>query len=117
MIYCDPLFEVVIAHWVPLFLHLFNISFPSISIGFYCPEGSEVPTPCPANTIRDVPGAVTREECLPCPPGNWCKAGWNLGVNSEWREWELLFRGVVCTPESSEAGFDTRYCIVEQPWQ
>ncbi|OPJ68136.1 hypothetical protein AV530_013665 [Patagioenas fasciata monilis] len=43
--------------------------------GFYCPEGSEVPTPCPANTIRDVPGAVTREECLPCPPGNWCKAG------------------------------------------
>ncbi|KAM8989363.1 uncharacterized protein PRD47_016786 [Ara ararauna] len=43
--------------------------------GFYCLEGSEVPTPCPANTIRDVPGAVEREDCLSCPPGHWCKAG------------------------------------------
>ncbi|KAM7082943.1 uncharacterized protein J5F26_014046 [Ciconia maguari] len=43
--------------------------------GFYCLEGSEVPIPCPANTIRDVPGAVKREDCLPCPPGHWCKAG------------------------------------------
>ncbi|KAJ7413425.1 hypothetical protein BTVI_43603 [Pitangus sulphuratus] len=43
--------------------------------GFYCLEGSEVPTPCPANTLRDLPGAVRREDCLPCPPGHWCKAG------------------------------------------
>nr|XP_038023625.1 uncharacterized protein LOC101804044 [Anas platyrhynchos] len=43
--------------------------------GFYCLEGSEVPTPCPSNTIRDVPGAGRKEDCLPCPPGRWCKAG------------------------------------------
>ncbi|XP_050179054.1 multiple epidermal growth factor-like domains protein 6 isoform X3 [Myiozetetes cayanensis] len=43
--------------------------------GFYCLEGSEVPTPCPANTLRDLPGAVRREDCLPCPLGHWCKAG------------------------------------------
>ncbi|XP_027743859.1 uncharacterized protein LOC114059519 [Empidonax traillii] len=43
--------------------------------GFYCLEGSEVPTPCPSNTLRDLPGAVRREDCLPCPPGHWCKAG------------------------------------------
>ncbi|XP_021231889.1 SCO-spondin-like isoform X4 [Numida meleagris] len=43
--------------------------------GFYCLEGSELPIPCPANTIRDVPGAGQREDCLPCPPGHWCKAG------------------------------------------
>ncbi|XP_031412728.1 zonadhesin-like isoform X3 [Meleagris gallopavo] len=43
--------------------------------GFYCLEGSELPIPCPANTIRDVPGAGQKEDCLPCPPGHWCKAG------------------------------------------
>nr|XP_009672374.1 PREDICTED: zonadhesin-like [Struthio camelus australis] len=43
--------------------------------GFYCQEGSEVPVPCPANTIRNIPGAKQREDCLPCPPGHWCKAG------------------------------------------
>ncbi|XP_031989756.1 SCO-spondin-like isoform X5 [Corvus moneduloides] len=43
--------------------------------GFYCLEGSEVPTPCPANTLRALPGAGKREDCLPCPPGRWCKAG------------------------------------------
>ncbi|XP_032305021.1 zonadhesin-like isoform X2 [Coturnix japonica] len=43
--------------------------------GFYCLEGSELPIPCPANTIRDVPGAGKKEDCLPCPPGHWCKAG------------------------------------------
>ncbi|XP_025037213.2 uncharacterized protein LOC102455781 [Pelodiscus sinensis] len=43
--------------------------------GFYCHEGSEVPTPCPPNTIGAIPGAKRREDCLPCPPGHWCKAG------------------------------------------
>ncbi|CAM9824345.1 unnamed protein product [Bubo scandiacus] len=43
--------------------------------GFYCLEGSELPIACPANTIREVPGAVKREDCLPCPPGRWCKTG------------------------------------------
>ncbi|XP_010220890.1 PREDICTED: uncharacterized protein LOC104575253 [Tinamus guttatus] len=43
--------------------------------GFYCQEGSEVPIPCPANTLRSIPGAKQREDCLPCPPGRWCKAG------------------------------------------
>ncbi|XP_050777920.1 scavenger receptor class F member 1-like [Gopherus flavomarginatus] len=43
--------------------------------GFYCQEGSEVPTPCPPNTIGAIPGARRREDCLPCPPGHWCKAG------------------------------------------
>ena len=71
------------------------ISFPSISVGFYCLEGSELPIACPANTIREVPGAVKREACLPCPPGRWCKTGWNSGVNSEEREWELFFKSHV----------------------
>lgn len=60
-------------------LYFTFLSFPSISIGFYCLEGSEVPTPCPSNTIRDVPGAGRKEDCLPCPPGRWCKAGGTWG--------------------------------------
>ncbi|XP_074159845.1 uncharacterized protein LOC141563111 [Sminthopsis crassicaudata] len=43
--------------------------------GFYCPEGSEVPILCPAHTIGAAPGAKQKQDCRPCPPGCWCKAG------------------------------------------
>ncbi|XP_026534410.1 uncharacterized protein LOC113419321 [Notechis scutatus] len=41
--------------------------------GFYCPEGSTAPIPCPDDTIGSHPGAKQKEDCLPCPPGRWCK--------------------------------------------
>nr|XP_023477726.1 multiple epidermal growth factor-like domains protein 11 [Equus caballus] len=43
--------------------------------GFYCPEGSGGPTLCPLNTVTAAPGAKQQEDCRPCPPGRWCKAG------------------------------------------
>ncbi|XP_042328221.1 uncharacterized protein LOC121933064 [Sceloporus undulatus] len=43
--------------------------------GFYCPEGSEAPISCPDDTIGSLPGARKSEDCLPCPPGRWCKTG------------------------------------------
>ncbi|XP_072885876.1 uncharacterized protein [Hemitrygon akajei] len=43
--------------------------------GFFCPEGTEVTKPCPANTIRLLPGGRQQEDCQPCPPGYWCKEG------------------------------------------
>nr|DBA16528.1 TPA: hypothetical protein GDO54_003912 [Pyxicephalus adspersus] len=43
--------------------------------GFYCQEGTVLPTPCPANTLRSFPGARHRNDCLPCPVGHWCKEG------------------------------------------
>ncbi|XP_075462631.1 uncharacterized protein LOC142498007 [Ascaphus truei] len=43
--------------------------------GFYCPEGTILPKPCPANTLRASPGARHREDCLSCPLGHWCKEG------------------------------------------
>ncbi|KAE8591947.1 hypothetical protein XENTR_v10018612 [Xenopus tropicalis] len=43
--------------------------------GFYCHEGTALPAPCPANTLRSNPGARHREDCLPCPHGYWCKEG------------------------------------------
>lgn len=42
--------------------------------GFYCPEGSGGPTLCPL-TVAAAPGAKQQEDCRPCPPGRWCKAG------------------------------------------
>ncbi|XP_053125640.1 multiple epidermal growth factor-like domains protein 6 isoform X2 [Hemicordylus capensis] len=43
--------------------------------GFYCPAGSEMPIPCPEDSIGSPPGARQRKDCLPCPPGRWCKTG------------------------------------------
>ncbi|XP_061576515.1 uncharacterized protein si:ch211-286b4.4 [Cololabis saira] len=43
--------------------------------GFYCPEGTQRPQMCPANTVRSSPGGVSLEDCLPCPPQYWCKPG------------------------------------------
>lgn len=48
---------------------------PLCSLGFYCPEGSGEPIPCPPHTLVADPGAKQKEDCGPCPPGRWCKAG------------------------------------------
>uniref|UniRef100_A0A8C8VT86 Predicted gene 9195 n=2 Tax=Peromyscus maniculatus bairdii TaxID=230844 RepID=A0A8C8VT86_PERMB len=42
--------------------------------GFYCPEGSGEPIPCPPHTLAATAGAQKKEDCGPCPPGQWCKA-------------------------------------------
>ncbi|CAB1347527.1 unnamed protein product, partial [Coregonus sp. 'balchen'] len=65
--------------------------------GFYCPEGSEKPEICPENTIRvspgaanihdclamsttalvqkrSTPGAASKGDCHPCPPGSYCNS-------------------------------------------
>ncbi|XP_033615749.1 multiple epidermal growth factor-like domains protein 6 [Fukomys damarensis] len=43
--------------------------------GFYCPEGSGEPILCPPYTLTATPGAQQKEDCGPCPPGHWCRAG------------------------------------------
>lgn len=43
--------------------------------GFYCPEGTEQPLACPANTIKQTPGGSDVHDCLVCPPSYWCKKG------------------------------------------
>ena len=47
--------------------------------GFYCyknqfTELSDI-SPCPANTIRDVPGGMSPDHCRTCPAGVHCKRG------------------------------------------
>ncbi|KAI4904543.1 hypothetical protein NFI96_029611 [Prochilodus magdalenae] len=43
--------------------------------GFYCPEGTELPQACPANTLIETPGGRSVQDCLPCPRRHWCKEG------------------------------------------
>jgi hypothetical protein len=40
--------------------------------GFYCPEGSENPTPCPAGTYSNSWRVTALANCLPCAGGFYC---------------------------------------------
>ena len=56
-------------------LGVFNLSGFECPLAHFCPEpGTESPVPCPAGTLRDIPGAVNRSDCTPCPEGYYCEA-------------------------------------------
>lgn len=40
--------------------------------GFYCPTGSENPTPCPTGTYGNSWRVTRVEDCLPCGGGTYC---------------------------------------------
>ncbi|XP_032352703.1 multiple epidermal growth factor-like domains protein 6 [Camelus ferus] len=42
--------------------------------GHFCPEGTEVPLPCPMGTFSDRMFLSRASECLSCPPGHFCGA-------------------------------------------
>ncbi|XP_019743138.1 zonadhesin [Hippocampus comes] len=44
---------------------------------FFCPAGTMVPHPCPNGSYSDPNkgGLQEARECLPCPPGRFCRAG------------------------------------------
>ncbi|CAM4612857.1 unnamed protein product, partial [Caretta caretta] len=41
--------------------------FGHVVKGFFCPEGSILPVPCPAGTFRSAEGTLTSHSCLNCP--------------------------------------------------
>ena len=43
--------------------------------GHYCTEGAAVPAPCPVGTYSETVGLAREEECLVCPPGQYCDQG------------------------------------------
>jgi hypothetical protein len=45
--------------------------------GGYCPAGSSASQPCPSGTYNNVTGAATLEQCLPCPPAQFCSGAAN----------------------------------------
>ncbi|XP_067220463.1 multiple epidermal growth factor-like domains protein 11 [Chanodichthys erythropterus] len=61
----------------------------------YCPAATMVPQPCPNGTYTppEVRGLQEERECLPCPPGRFCRAGQVKG---------LCAAGFVCVSGSSE---------------
>lgn len=44
-------------------------------IGYYCPEGSSVPTACPPGFFSAILRATSELDCGPCPPGYTCTVG------------------------------------------
>ena len=40
--------------------------------GFYCPEGTSAPEPCPEGTYSSRPALSDRSECSPCGGGQYC---------------------------------------------
>ena len=41
-------------------------------VGHYCPEGSGVPSPCPAGTYTNTQGLTDVLNCTDCDPGKFC---------------------------------------------
>ncbi len=41
-------------------------------VGYYCPNGTAYPLPCPIGTFSIVDGLGKVEECQPCPEGYYC---------------------------------------------
>lgn len=42
--------------------------------GHYCKEGTTAPVGCPAGTYNNARGATSLNDCLNCPPGEFCNA-------------------------------------------
>lgn len=40
--------------------------------GFYCVEGSSLPSPCPLGSLGLLTGRMSLAHCSPCPPGFFC---------------------------------------------
>ncbi len=37
--------------------------------GYYCPNGTASPEPCPSGTFSDIQGLGDESECVSCSPG------------------------------------------------
>ena len=37
--------------------------------GNYCPNGTDIPVPCPSGTFLNITGMQSVDDCVPCSPG------------------------------------------------
>eukprot|EP00826_Nyctotherus_ovalis_P005006 TRINITY_DN11111_c0_g1_i6.p1 TRINITY_DN11111_c0_g1~~TRINITY_DN11111_c0_g1_i6.p1 ORF type:complete len:223 (+),score=62.80 TRINITY_DN11111_c0_g1_i6:73-741(+) len=51
--------------------------------GYYCPERTSVPIPCPSSTFSPRTGLKSDAECEPCTPGHYCDGTGRQTVNGE----------------------------------
>ncbi|KAJ8397174.1 hypothetical protein AAFF_G00440080 [Aldrovandia affinis] len=63
--------------------------------GSFCPAGSAAPTPCSPGTFSNSTGLAGIQQCVDCPPGNFCS-----GSNSS-SPTGLCFAGHYCTTGSA----------------
>ena len=41
-------------------------------VGYFCPNGTDYPFPCPRGTFSNVEEVTDVDGCEPCPPGRYC---------------------------------------------
>ena len=41
-------------------------------VGYYCPNGTDYPFPCPRGTFSNVEEVTSEDGCELCPPGRYC---------------------------------------------
>lgn len=47
--------------------------------GYYCPNATDVPKPCPAGYFSDQSGLKSDSDCKECAPGRYCE---NIGLTT-----------------------------------
>jgi hypothetical protein len=63
--------------------------------GYYCPQGSIIPTACPAGSYNTQMGAVSISDCTSCSPGYYCEGTGNIFPTGQ------CLDGYYCTGGSS----------------
>ena len=57
---------------IDMFGKTVSMSFSECPSGFYCPEGTQSPRPCPAGTFSNITGSKSIMSCKLCPAGMFC---------------------------------------------
>ncbi|XP_071958404.1 uncharacterized protein [Antedon mediterranea] len=72
-------------------------------IGFFCPNGTSYPEPCPSGTFSQNTRVTREEDCEECPPGHYCNMQGFVKVSQA----PLCDPGYVCTGGSTTPTPDT----------
>ena len=74
-----------------------NVTFPykndQCVPGYFCPNGTDIPTPCSAGYFSSQKGLKAASDCKECPPGRYCDT---IGLQS------------IADPPKCSAGFVCR---------
>ena len=71
-----------------------QISCDDCTPGYFCPEGTAIPLPCPAGTVGTSTGLQGVDECEDVPVGEWAPLGSSRGID--------CFQGFFCPGKAAD---------------
>jgi hypothetical protein len=74
--------------------------------GYYCPQGSIYPTPCPAGTFNSPAGSDDDGDCLPCTATFYCDIVGQIAVA------DICADGYICTEGNSRPASFNDICSI-----